>query len=126
MFEEGSLRRILSSYFNDYHRQKTLLYLEKDSPEPLPIQLPEIGPVVALPRSVDGITASFCVILPDYFGPCAWELSFRCRPYDLLRPPTLISTNENPYVLLTFCKLSFILLKILFQNRSVAASGTAL
>jgi len=50
VFDEGSLRRILSSYFNDYHRSRTHLSLEKDSPEPRPIQPPEIGPVGALPQ----------------------------------------------------------------------------
>lgn len=50
MFDEGSLRRILSSYFNYYHRSRTHLSLEKDSPEPRPIRPPEIGPVVALPQ----------------------------------------------------------------------------
>ena len=58
MFDEGSLRRILSSYFNYYHRSRTHLSLEKDSPERRPIQPPEIGPVVAYPRSVDCITAT--------------------------------------------------------------------
>ena len=52
VFDEGSLRRILSlsSYFNYYHRSRTHLSLEKDSPEPRPIQPPEIGPVMALPQ----------------------------------------------------------------------------
>jgi transposase InsO family protein len=50
VFDEGSLRRILSSYFNYYHRSRTHLSLEKDSPEPRPIQPPEIGPVVGLPQ----------------------------------------------------------------------------
>ena len=54
VFDEGSLRRILSSYFNYYHRSRTHLSLEKDSPEPRPIQPPEIGPVVALPQ-LDGL-----------------------------------------------------------------------
>jgi|SRR5215469_5866332 len=50
VFDEGSLRRILGSYFNYYHRSRTHLSLEKDSPEPRPIQTPEIGPVAALPQ----------------------------------------------------------------------------
>jgi transposase InsO family protein len=50
VFDERSLRRILCSYFNYYHRSRTHLSLEKDSPEPRPIQPPEIGPVVALPQ----------------------------------------------------------------------------
>ena len=50
VFDVGSLRRILTSYFNYYHESRTHLSLEKDSPEPRPIQPPEIGPVVALPQ----------------------------------------------------------------------------
>ena len=51
---EGSLRRILVAYFDYYHRSRTHLSLGKDSPEPRPIQPPEIGPVVAL-RQVGGL-----------------------------------------------------------------------
>jgi len=50
VFDEGSLRRILSSYFNYYHRSRTHLSLEKDAPEPRAIQPPEMGPLVALPQ----------------------------------------------------------------------------
>src|SRR6516162_2469324 len=50
VFDVGSLRRILTSYFNYYHESRTHLSLEKDSPEPRPIQPPEIGPVVVLPQ----------------------------------------------------------------------------
>jgi transposase InsO family protein len=44
---EGSLRRILGCYLNYYHASRTHLSLEKDSPEPRPVQPPEMGPVVA-------------------------------------------------------------------------------
>jgi transposase InsO family protein len=54
VFDEGSLRRILAAYFEYYHRSRTHLALEKDSPEPRPIQPPEIGPVVAA-RQVGGL-----------------------------------------------------------------------
>lgn len=54
VFDEGSLRRILASYFDYYHRSRTHLSLEKDSPEPRPVQPPEIGPVVAV-RQVGGL-----------------------------------------------------------------------
>ena len=54
VFDEGSLRRILAAYFEYYHRSRTNLGLEKDSPEPPPIQPPEIGPVVAA-RQVGGL-----------------------------------------------------------------------
>jgi len=50
VFDEGSLRRTLASYFDYYHRARTHLALGKDSPEPRPIQPPEIGPVVAIPQ----------------------------------------------------------------------------
>ena len=48
VFNESSLRRILASYFDYYHRSRTHLSLGKDSPETRPVQPPEIGPVVAV------------------------------------------------------------------------------
>jgi putative transposase len=48
VFDESSLRRILISYVEYYHRSRTHLSLGKDSPEPRPVQAPEIGPVVSL------------------------------------------------------------------------------
>jgi putative transposase len=50
VFHKSSLRRTLTSYFDYYHRSRTHLSLGKDSPEPRPIQPPEIGPVVAAPQ----------------------------------------------------------------------------
>ena len=50
VFHESSLRRILASYFDYYHRSRTHLSLRKDSPESRPIQPPGIGPVVAVPQ----------------------------------------------------------------------------
>ncbi len=50
VFDETSLRRILDSYLDYYHRSRTHLSLEKDSPVPRPIQPPEMGPVVAVPQ----------------------------------------------------------------------------
>ena len=50
VFHELSLRRILASYFQYYHRSRTHLSLEKDSPVPRSIQSPEMGRVVALPQ----------------------------------------------------------------------------
>jgi putative transposase len=49
-FQESSLRRILASYLDYYHRSRTHLSLGKDSPEPRSIQPPEMGSVVALPQ----------------------------------------------------------------------------
>jgi len=54
VFNEGSLRRILASYFDHYHRSRTHLSLGKDSPETRPVQPPEIGPVVAV-RQAGGL-----------------------------------------------------------------------
>jgi hypothetical protein len=48
VFDEGSLRRILASCFDYYHRPRTHLSLGKDSPEPRPMQAPDIGPLVAI------------------------------------------------------------------------------
>jgi len=50
VFQENSLRRMLASYFDYYHRSRTHLSLRKDSPEPRRVQPPEIGPVVAVPQ----------------------------------------------------------------------------
>jgi putative transposase len=46
VFHETSLRRILNSYFDYYHRSRTHLSLGKDSPQPRAIQPPAIGSVV--------------------------------------------------------------------------------
>ena len=54
VFEEASLRRTLSSYFSYYHQTRPHLSLKKDSPEPRPIQRPELGPVIAV-RQVGGL-----------------------------------------------------------------------
>ena len=48
VFHESSLRRTLASYFQYYHRSRTHLSLEKDSPEPRSIQPAEMGRVVAV------------------------------------------------------------------------------
>ena len=50
VFHESSLRRILASYLDYYHRSRTHLSLGKDAPEPRGIQPPEMGSVVALPQ----------------------------------------------------------------------------
>jgi transposase InsO family protein len=50
VFNEKSLRRILGSYLDYYHRSRTHLSLGKDSPQPRAIQPPDIGRVVALPQ----------------------------------------------------------------------------
>ena len=50
VFHETSLRRILRSYLDYYHRSRTHLSLRKDSPEPRSIQLEHMGRVVARPQ----------------------------------------------------------------------------
>jgi len=50
VLRENSLRRTLHSYFDYYHRSRTHLSLEKDSPEPRAIQTPEMGSVVTVPQ----------------------------------------------------------------------------
>ena len=50
VFNQTSLRRTLASYFDYYHRFRTHLSLDKDSPDPRPIQAPEMGRVVAVPQ----------------------------------------------------------------------------
>ena len=50
VFHGSSLRRILTSYFEYYHRSRTHLSLGKDSPEPRSTQPQEMGRVVAVPQ----------------------------------------------------------------------------
>jgi hypothetical protein len=50
VFNEAALRGALSSYLTDYHKCGTQLSLEKDAPEPRPVQPPEIGRIIAIPR----------------------------------------------------------------------------
>ena len=50
VLQESSLRRILDSHLDYYHRSRTHLSLGKDSPEPRSIHPPEMGSVVALPQ----------------------------------------------------------------------------
>jgi hypothetical protein len=50
VFDESSLRRILRSYLDYYHRSRTHLSLGKDSPEPRSIHPEQMGRVVALPQ----------------------------------------------------------------------------
>jgi putative transposase len=49
VFNERSLYRHLQGFLEYYHRNRTHLALEKDSPEPRPIQPPESGRIVSIP-----------------------------------------------------------------------------
>jgi hypothetical protein len=50
IFNERHLRRVLPSYVDYYHRTRTHLSLDKDCPDPRPIQPPRIGRVIAIPQ----------------------------------------------------------------------------
>ncbi len=50
VLSERYLRRILSSYFEYYHRSRTHLSLEKDCPELRPVHPPGAGKVIAFPQ----------------------------------------------------------------------------
>jgi transposase InsO family protein len=50
IFDEHHLRRALSAYFQYHHHSRTHLSLDKDCPEPRPIQPPSAGTVVAFPQ----------------------------------------------------------------------------
>ena len=48
-FNERSLYRHLESFVDYYHRSRVHLALEKDTPEPRPIQPLEFGRIVSIP-----------------------------------------------------------------------------
>ena len=48
ILDEEGLRRVLSSYVRYYHRSRLHLSLDKDSPDPRPVQ--SIGYIVAIPE----------------------------------------------------------------------------
>jgi putative transposase len=50
VFDERCLLRHLKSFTDYYHRSRTHLALEKDSPEPRPIQRPDAGRIIAIPQ----------------------------------------------------------------------------
>ncbi len=50
VLSERHFRRILSSYFDYYHRSRTHLSLEKDCPDPRPVHPPDAGKVIAFPQ----------------------------------------------------------------------------
>ena len=49
VFNERCLYRHLKSFVDYYHRSRTHLALEKDSPEPRAIQPPASGRIIAIP-----------------------------------------------------------------------------
>jgi transposase InsO family protein len=50
VFNEADLSRHLRRFADHYHRSRTHLGLEKDTPEPRPIQGREAGRIVAIPE----------------------------------------------------------------------------
>jgi hypothetical protein len=47
---DASLYRHVKSFVAYYHKSRTNLSLDKDAPEPRPVQPPEIGRVIAIPQ----------------------------------------------------------------------------
>ena len=50
VFDAASFRRTLNLYLDYYHRSRTHLSLEKDSPDPRAVQPPRYGHVVSVPQ----------------------------------------------------------------------------
>lgn len=50
VLNESHLRRILRSYFYYYHDCRTHLSLGKDAPEPRPVEPPDHGKVIEIPK----------------------------------------------------------------------------
>ena len=49
VLNETHLRRLLSQYLIYYHRARTHLSLDKDAPEPRPVEYPDQGGIVEIP-----------------------------------------------------------------------------
>ena len=50
VFNERHLRRVLALYVAYYHQSRTHLSLDKDCPEPRPIQPSALGTIIARPQ----------------------------------------------------------------------------
>ena len=50
VFNEASLYRRLQAFCSYYHRTRTHLALQKDSPEPRAVQTPEFGAIISFPK----------------------------------------------------------------------------
>ena len=44
------LRKVLRQYLDYYHESRTHLGLEKDCPEPRPVEPPEMGEIISIPH----------------------------------------------------------------------------
>ena len=49
VWNETHLRRLLRDYLTYYHRCRTHLSLEKEAPEPRPVERPDQGEVIEMP-----------------------------------------------------------------------------
>lgn len=50
VLSETHLRRIVRRYVKYYHGARTHLALDKDAPEPRPVQPPDMGTVIEIPE----------------------------------------------------------------------------
>jgi hypothetical protein len=50
VFNEASLHRHVKSFLACYHESRTHLSLDKDTPEPRPVQPAELGRIMAIPQ----------------------------------------------------------------------------
>jgi hypothetical protein len=50
VFNERTLKQHLRAYEAYYHKTRTHLALQKDCPEPRPVQPVELGPIVSIPE----------------------------------------------------------------------------
>jgi len=50
VFNERSLRFHMQKFCDYYHRSRTHLGLQKDTPETRPVQPPEAGPIISIPE----------------------------------------------------------------------------
>jgi len=51
VLNETHLRRVLRDYLTYYHRCRTHLSLEKEAPEPRPVERPDQGEVIEMPMA---------------------------------------------------------------------------
>jgi len=89
---EFHLRIILKRYLSCYHRARTHLALEKDAPEPRPVQTPEHGHVIEIPE-VGSVCRLYCFARSVFVSrtlileklSCRFS---RCRTSAALSPPS--------------------------------------
>ena len=78
-FDERHLRCVLSAYFEYHHRSRTHLSLDKDCPEPRPIQPSSAGTVVAFPQRSAVCTIATSVAQPELFAVTELATLSQCR-----------------------------------------------